>query len=93
MRHCAFVSIRQHTSVSITEDVDAPQLSLSHPGVNAYLRTYKVHALFIYLDTVGRALSTAATPDCENLACARAYETHTLEEAVDALKEADAYSQ
>jgi hypothetical protein len=37
-------------------------------------------------------LSSAATPECENLAYSRAYETHALREAVGALKEADTYA-
>ncbi len=42
---------------------------------------------------VGRALSSAATPQCEDLDCASAYETHAHEEEADALKEPGEYSQ
>jgi hypothetical protein len=48
-RFSGYVSIREHTLEHDADELNAPTATQHrHTGVNAYLRTYEAHALFVF---------------------------------------------
>jgi hypothetical protein len=99
MRCSGYVSIREHTLEDDTDELDAPTApQFRHTGVNAYLRAYEAHALFVFRCSRTRLQQRRHTPVWESSlfqsiwnACSQKRQSVPCRWAHDHYKEAVSY--